>query len=76
MRSFFQTRRQEQPQVPVRANRPASQGTAFAHCGTRDDLDEGVTVSELSELEARALCAREGISFFWPQRAPVRGETY
>lgn len=26
------------------------------------------TVSELSELEARDLCAREGIPVFWPRR--------
>jgi hypothetical protein len=32
-------------------------------CGPAD----GMTVSELSELEARALCAREGIPVFWPR---------
>ena len=38
------------------------------------DMEDGVTVSELSELEARALCAREGIAFFWPLRdAAARG---
>ncbi|VTU36032.1 hypothetical protein H4CHR_03811 [Variovorax sp. PBS-H4] len=34
-----------------------------------DDSDgSGMTVTELSELEARALCAREDIPIFW--RAP------
>jgi hypothetical protein len=32
----------------------------------RDPAD-GITVSELSELEARALCAREDIPVFWPR---------
>ena len=27
----------------------------------------GLSVTELSELEARALCAREDISVFWPK---------
>jgi len=31
------------------------------------DPTEGFTVSELSELEARALCAREDIPVFWPR---------
>jgi hypothetical protein len=31
------------------------------------DQPDGLTVSELSELEARALCAREGIAVFWPR---------
>lgn len=31
------------------------------------DPSEGFTVSELSELEARALCAREDIPVFWPR---------
>jgi len=31
------------------------------------DLNQGFTVSELSELEARALCAREDIPVFWPR---------
>lgn len=31
------------------------------------DLTVGITVSELSELEARALCAREDIPVFWPR---------
>jgi len=30
------------------------------------DLGKGMTVTELSELEARALCAREGVPVFWP----------
>ena len=33
---------------------------------TRAEMDDGATVSELSELEAQALCAREGIALFWP----------
>jgi hypothetical protein len=39
----------------------------------RAELDDGVTVSELSELEAKVLCAREGIAFFWPMREPAPG---
>lgn len=31
------------------------------------DPAAGMTVSELSELEARALCAREDIPVFWPR---------
>jgi hypothetical protein len=31
------------------------------------DPTSGITVSELSELEARALCAREDIPVFWPR---------
>ena len=30
-----------------------------------EDRSEGLSVTELSELEASALCAREGIPFFW-----------
>jgi hypothetical protein len=33
---------------------------------------EGFTVSELSELEARALCAREDIPVFWPRPNQTR----
>lgn len=66
MRSFFQSRTTREPTPkavqPARPPQPA----AMPHPQTRAELDDGVTVSELSELEARALCAREGIAFFWP----------
>jgi hypothetical protein len=39
---------------------------------TASSSDAGMTVNELSELEARALCAREGIAVFWPR--PERSE--
>jgi hypothetical protein len=41
---------------PVPLSDPPTRGSAA-----------GMTVSELSELEARALCAREGIPVFWPR---------
>jgi hypothetical protein len=31
------------------------------------DAWESLSVTELSELEARALCAREDIAVFWPR---------
>ena len=73
MRNFFQSRHQEQPARPVHTARPKPQAPATEHAHIRADLDDGVTVSELSELEARALCAREGITFFWPARASAQG---
>jgi hypothetical protein len=73
MRSFFQPRR-EQPVKPAQPIRPQAHAAAMSYSDTRAELDDGVTVSELSELEARALCAREGITFFWPMReSPARG---
>lgn len=35
--------------------------------GGHVDPADGLSVSELSELEARALCAREDIPVFWPR---------
>lgn len=32
-----------------------------------DDAADHLSVTELSELEARALCAREDIPVFWPR---------
>ncbi|MBS0455218.1 MAG: hypothetical protein JSS14_28300 [Proteobacteria bacterium] len=71
MRNFFQTRQREPvPSKPVLPSRPVSHTAAeMMHSHTRADLEGGVTVSELSELEARALCAREGIAFFWRESA-------
>ncbi|MDM0046105.1 hypothetical protein QTH91_16565 [Variovorax dokdonensis] len=72
MRSLFQSRHREPAAAkPVQAARPMPQAAAISHPMTRAELDDGVTVSELSELEARALCAREGITFFWPMREPA-----
>lgn len=73
MRSFFQPRTREQvarTTTPGRAN--SQQAADIGHPTSRAELEEGVTVSELSELEARALCAREGIAFFWPMREAAR----
>ena len=66
MRNFFSTRHREQAARPVQPSRPYLQAAALPHLQTRAELDDGVTVSELSELEAQALCAREGIALFWP----------
>jgi len=66
MRNFFPSRHREQAASPVQSSRPHLQATAMPHFQTRAELDDGVTVSELSELEAQALCAREGIALFWP----------
>jgi hypothetical protein len=66
MLNFFSYRPREQAVRPVQSSRPHLQGTAVPHVQTRAELDDGVTVSELSELEAQALCAREGIALFWP----------
>lgn len=71
MRNFFQSRRSEPAPKPVQPGRSTSQPSAMTHLQSRAELEEGVTVSELSELEARALCAREGIAFFW--REPALG---
>ena len=73
MRNFFQSRSRPQPSAPVQSGRPAPQAAATFHSQLRAEMDDGVTVSELSELEARALCAREGIPFFWrePAAAPA-----
>lgn len=71
MRSFFQSRQRDPASKPVQPTRPHPQAAAAAlHPHTRADLDDGITVSELSDLEARALCAREGIAFFW-REAPL-----
>jgi hypothetical protein len=32
-----------------------------------NDSTQGLSVTELSELEARTLCAREDIPVFWPR---------
>ncbi|MBS0339565.1 MAG: hypothetical protein JSS56_03500 [Proteobacteria bacterium] len=70
MRNFFQPRHREPvPSKPVQPTRPSSQTPVMPHPQTRAELEEGVTVSELSELEARAICAREGIAFFWREPA-------
>jgi len=70
MRSFFQSRNREPASRPVSPSRPHAQApSAMLHPEVRDDLDDGVAVSELSDLEARALCAREGIPFFWRESA-------
>jgi len=69
MRNFFQSRNREQAPRPLQPSRLNSPNTATLHPQTRADLDSGVTVSELSELEARTLCAREGIPFFWREPA-------
>ena len=66
MRKFFSSRHREQVASPVHSSRPHLQATAMPHLQTRAELDDGVTASELSELEAQALCAREGIALFWP----------
>ncbi|MDN8618939.1 hypothetical protein [Variovorax ginsengisoli] len=66
MRNFFSSRHREQVASPVQSGRAQLQATAMPHLQTRAELDDGVTVSELSELEAQALCAREGIAHFWP----------
>ncbi|MDM0112659.1 hypothetical protein QTI66_10905 [Variovorax sp. J22R133] len=64
MRSFFQSRQRERVDLqPSRASRPATQTTdPYAP----HDPADGITVSELTETEARAVCAREGIPLFWP----------
>jgi hypothetical protein len=35
------------------------------------EASAGLFVQELSEMEARALCAREGIPVFWPRPATL-----
>ena len=72
MRSFFQSRTREPASKAVQPARTHPQPAAMPHPQTRADLEDGITVSELSELEARALCAREGIAFFWPSASPAR----
>jgi hypothetical protein len=52
---------QVDPELP-----DVSQPLPLSDPPTRDPA-AGMTVSELSELEARALCAREGIPVFWPR---------
>lgn len=68
MRNFFQPRHREQAARQAEPRQPGVQASVQPYSQTRAELDDGVTVSELSELEARALCAREGIAFFWPMR--------
>lgn len=67
MRNFFQSRNRAQASRPVQPGR--QQTAAMPHPEIRAELDDGITVSELSELEARALCVREGIPFFWRESA-------
>lgn len=72
MRNFFQSRPREQAPRPASAGRADMRPAAATQpVQTRAELEDGVTVSELSELEARALCAREGIAFFWAMREPA-----
>jgi hypothetical protein len=73
MRNFFQSRHRDLAARPLQANRPNPLTPAMLVPQARAELDDGVTVSELSELEAKALCAREGIAFFWPMREPAAG---
>ena len=69
MRKFFQSRPREQESGPVQSVRLNPPSAAVPYPQARAELDDGVTVSELSELEARVLCAREGIPFFWCKSA-------
>ena len=71
MRSFFQSRSREAASRPVPSSRlqPQQATSTMLHPEMRFELEGGVAVSELSELEARALCAREGIPFFWRESA-------
>jgi hypothetical protein len=73
MRNFFQSRHRDLAARPIQSSRPNPQTTAMLVPQPRAELEGGVTVSELSELEAKALCAREGIAFFWPIRETVPG---
>jgi hypothetical protein len=73
MRNLFQSRTREQAARPVQPSRPSLQAAAMPYFQSRAELEDGITVSELSELEARALCAREGIAFFWPMRESALG---
>jgi len=62
--------RRRKPRIPEQADSelPAvSQPAPLRDPPPRPDPAAGITVSELSELEARALCAREGIPVFWPR---------
>ena len=71
MRNLFQSRPREKVAKPVPTTRPNPEATVMRGFQTHPELDDGISVSELSELEARALCAREGIQFFWPLREAV-----
>jgi hypothetical protein len=50
-----------EPELPE-----VSQPMPLSNSLSRDPA-AGMTVTELSELEARALCAREDIPVFWPR---------
>jgi hypothetical protein len=52
------------PELPAVSQPVPLHDPAAAHV---HDPAAGITVSELSELEARALCAREDIPVFWPR---------
>ncbi|MDM0105028.1 hypothetical protein QTH97_08795 [Variovorax sp. J22R24] len=69
MRSLLRRRRPEHadPDLPA-----VSQPAPLAEPPARSP-NTGVTVSELSELEARAICAREGIAVFWPRPKRDKG---
>ena len=67
MRTFFQSRPAAQVERSKASRAPSPSSGNFTE---RDPLDDNIVVGELSELEARALCAREGIPLFWPLRDP------
>ena len=47
---------------------PLAQTVSDPRPARSDAPDAGLSVTELSELQARELCAREGIPVFWPRR--------
>ena len=72
MRNFFRRRRLE---AEVPASQDVSQPVPHSNPPTKErrlpyalhEAADDITVSELSELEARALCTSEGIPVFWPR---------
>lgn len=73
MRNFFRRRHPEQADAelqddsqPIPLSNPPTQEGRLPY-GLREPADD-LTVSELSELEARALCMSEGIPVFWPRQ--------
>jgi len=72
MRNFFR-RRHLEPVIP--ASQDVSQPIPLSNPLTKErhlpyalrEPADDITVSELSELEARALCTSEGIPVFWPR---------
>jgi hypothetical protein len=78
MRNFFR-RRHLEPAIP--GSQDVSQPMPLSNPPTkarrlpnalREPADD-ITVSELSELEARALCTSEGIPVFWPKHDRDKG---